>query len=323
MFKNLMNGVSLSAMMLRDADNENGADPKAALREQLSQGNIQKEGINAEQESDDKQDNGDDDEGEENEDADSEEEGDEEKEDDGEVDPNETDEQKTEREAKEKEKQEKETAKLQRKQDRMQRRIDKAVADKKTAEAEIARLKAQLEANPDQKLTAEEIEAKAQALADKKSAEKEARDLEKQFDAACDKLAKAANKADKDFDSKIQELAEDIGPIPSFMIGILEDLDNGGEVLAHIANDDELAEDIWKMRPTKMTKKLVEIAAQLDNAKKPPKKQISKVPDPITPVRTNQRISNTITEADVKDMDRFVAKRRAQMAERRKAQGFN
>lgn len=315
-----MNGVSLSAMMLRDADDENGSDPKAALREQLSKGNVQKEGVNAERESNDKSDNEGDDKSEDDEDADSEEEGDEEddEEDKGEVDPNETDEQKAEREAKEKEKIEKEAAKAQRKQDRMQRRMDKLTAEREEAKAEVARLKAQLEANPDQKLTAEEIEAKAQALADKKAKDKELADLNKKFDAACDKLAKEANKIDKDFDNKIQELAQDIGAIPSFMIGILEDLDNGGEVLAHIANDDELAEDIWKMTPTKMTKKLVELSSKLEAAKKPPKKQISKVPDPGTPVKTNQRVSNTITEADTKNMESYVAKRQRQMAEARK-----
>ena len=40
-----MNGVSLSAMMLRDADNEQGADdPKAKLRAELAKGNLQNEG---------------------------------------------------------------------------------------------------------------------------------------------------------------------------------------------------------------------------------------------------------------------------------------
>lgn len=318
MFKHLLNGSSLLALVLRDAENENGTpDPKAKLREELAKGNIQKEGINAEQNADGEQDSGGDEEGENDEDSDSEgEEGDEEGEDDDKVkDPpeNETDEEKKAREAKEKE-----AAKLQRKQDRMQRRIDKAVAEKKEAEAEIQRLKDQLAANPDQKLTAEEIEAQAEAKAAKKLAEKEAEKLQKEFDDACEKLAKVANKVDKQFDDKINELAADLGPIPSFMIGVLADMDNGGEVLAHIANDDELAEEIWNCKPAKMTRKLVEISAKLEEAKKPPKKQISKVPEPITPVKTNRQVSNTITEADTKNMDEYVRKRQAQMTEARK-----
>ena len=311
MFKHLLNGSSLLALALRDAENDNGTpDPKAALREQLAKGNVQKEGTNNEN-TDNEQDDGENEEDEEDENED-----DEEGENDDEVeDPpeNETDEEKKTREAREKEE-----AKLQRKQDRMQRRIDKAIREKKEAEAEVKRLKEQLEANPDQKLTAEEIEAQAEAKAAKKLAEKEMADLQAKFDKDCENLAKAANKEDKQFDDKINELAEDLGPIPSFMIGVLADMDNGGEVLAHIANDDELAEEIWNSKPAKMTRKLVEISTKLEEAKKPPKKQISRVPDPIAPVKTNRKISNTITEADAKNMDEYVRKRQAQMAEARK-----
>lgn len=318
MFKHLLNGGSLLSYALYDGNNDDGADPKTKLREELAKGNVVKEENNGEQNADDKSDN----EGEEEDNEEDTEDSDEEDEEDGEVkDPpeDETEEQKKEREVKEKIE-----AKANRKQERMQRRIDKAVAAQRNAEAEIARLKAQLEANPDQKLTAEEIEAKAEALAAKKAAEKEAKEIQAKFEDACEKLQKAANKIDKDFDEKIHEIAQDIGAIPSFMIGILEDMDNGGEVLAHIANDDELAEEIWTMKPTKMTKALVEISTKLADAKKPPKKQISKVPDPGTPVKPNRSNgSTTITEADTKNMDVYVAKRQKQIAERRKAQGFN
>lgn len=322
MFKHLMNGSSLLAIALRDADNENGAvDPKAKLREELAKGNTG-ENNDGEHNADGEQDNGSDEEGEEDESSESEEgEGDDEENDDeGEVkDPpeNETEEEKKAREA-----QEKEAAKAQRKQDRTQRRIDRLTAEKRAAEAEVAKLKAQLEANPDQKLTPEEIEAKAEALAEKKAKEKEIADLQMQFDADCEKLAKAANKIDKQFDTKINELADDLGRIPSFMIGVLADMDNGGEVLAHIANDDELAEDIWKAKPAKMTRLLVEISTKLADAKKPAKKQISKVPDPGTQVKPTRVQSNTLTEADAKNMDSYVRKRQAMMAEQRKLKGF-
>ena len=318
MLKHLMNGSSLLALALRDTENENGADPKAALREKLAKGNIPEGENNGEQNADSGSNNEGDGEGEENEGEENEEDDEEENEEDVKDPPeDETAEQKKEREDKEKLE-----AKTNRKQERMQRRIDKAVAAQKAAETELERLKAQLEANPDQKLTAEEIERQAQALADKKAKEKELADLDAKFKKECDALQKAANKADKDFDTKIHDIAEDIGPIPSFMIGILNEMDNGGEVLAHIANDDELAEEIWEMRPTKMTKKLVEISAKLEEAKKPPRRQISKVPD-IAPVRPNRVVSNTITEADAKNMDVWVRKRQAQMAEARKAKGFN
>lgn len=317
MFKHLLNGSSLLALALRDGNNDQGADPKAALREQLAKGNVQKE-TNNEQNPDDKSDN----EGGDNEEEDSEEdkEDDEEEAEEDEIkDPpeDETEEQKKEREAKEKE-----VAKAQRKQDRQQRRIDRLTAEKKNAEAELVKLKAQLEANPDQKLTAEEVETRAEALAIKKAQEKELKDLQDKFDADCEVLAKAASKADKNFNEKIHELAEDIGPIPSFLIGILSDMDNGGEVLAHITNDDELAEDIWKAKPTKMTRLLVEISTKLADAKKKPKKQISKVEAPGEPVRGSRVTSAALTEADAKNMDVYVAKRQKAMMEKRKMQGF-
>jgi len=317
MFKHLMNGGSLLSYALYDGNNDEGAvDPKTKLREELAKGNIVKDESNEAN----SEDNSDDKKGEEEADDEGNEE-DEEGEEEGEVkDPpeNETDEQKAEREAKEKLE-----AKATRKQERMQRRIDKAVAAQRAAEAEIARLKAQLEANPDQKLTAEEIETKAEALAAKKAAEKQAAEVQAKFEEACEKIQKAANKIDKEFDIKIHEIAADIGPIPSFMIGVLEEMENAGEVMAHIANDDELAEDIWKMRPTKMTRTLVEISTKLADAKKPPKKQISKVPDPGTPVKGNRTVSNSLTEADAKNMEVYTRKRMAMIAEKRKAQGYN
>ena len=319
MFRHLMNGVSLSAMMLRDADNENGSDPKAKLREQLAKGNVQKEEgqEDGEQNADGEGDNNSEDgEGEEDDEEEKDEEGDEEVEE-GEK-KEETEEEKAERE-----KQEKIAAKAQRKSDRMQRRIDEATAARKAAEAEVARLKAQLEADPEKKLTEEEVEARAEAIAAKKLADKQMKELQEKFDADCEKLQKAASKLDKDFDDKIADIAEDIGPIPSFMIGVLSDMDNGGEVLSHIANDDELAEEIWGLKPTKMTKRLVEISNKLEAAKKKPKKQISRVPDPPEPVKTNRNSNSTIiTDADTKDMSTYVKKRQAQMLEKRKAQGF-
>lgn len=312
-----MNGSSLLALALRDRDSD-GTDPKAALREQLAKGNtpegqtvIKKvEEDNEQDDADDKSDDEDDD----GEKDDDEEEGEKE-----EV-VEETAEQKAERE-----KQEKEAAKVQRKQDRVQKRIDNLTAAKAAAEAEVARLKAQLEADPDKKLTAEEVETRAEALAAKKLADKEMEQILANFEKACDKLQADARKADKEFDDNINDIATDVGPIPSFMIGVLEDLDNGGEVLAFIAKDDELAERIWGYinKPAKMTKELVEISNKLADAKKKPKKQISKV-ETMEPVRGSGRVNGSlaITEADTKNMESYVAKRQAQMLEKRKLKGF-
>lgn len=315
-----MNGSSLISLMLRDADDEGGSSP-ADLRnkqraELMKNSTVVTSGEKKEAAA----------EGEENN-----QEGDEEGEEEGENEEDEgggekevkEGEEETEEQKKEREEKEKQAAKAQRKQDRMQRRIDAATAKAREAEAEIARLKAQIEADPEKKLTAEEVERLAEEKAAKKLAEKQVADIKAEFEKTCDNLQKAANKIDKEFDIKINDLASEFGPIPSFMIGILDDLDNGAEVFVALANDDDLAETVWNAKPAKMTKKLVELSNKLAEAKKPKAKPLSRVPDPVKPVGSTRVISNTITEADTKNMDSYVAKRQRQMAEKRKLQGFN
>lgn len=312
-----MSGASLIAIALRDRENEDGSDPRTKLREQIAKGNLPegqaviKEGeaevIEEENEEDDEEVN--------------------EPELDADGNPivKEPEAEETAEEKAEREKQEKIAAKAKRKEDRVQKRFDELTAAKATAEAEVARLKAQLEANPEKKLTEEEIETRADAIAAKKLADKEMAEIQAKFEKACDKLQADAREVDKDFDDKINDIATDVGPIPSFMIGVLEDLDNGGEVLAFIANDDELAERIYslKTKPAKMTKELVDISNKLEAEKKKPKKQISKVPDPVAPVKGSRSNNSTaITEADTKNMEVYTKKRMAQIMEQRKARGF-
>lgn len=329
LLRNLMNGVSLSAMMLRDADDEGGsaADARNKLRADLAKNVVvtsgEKKAAEPEAGEGGEEDNEEgEEEGEEGE-QDDDEEG-EEGEEGKDVKEGEEGKQETEEEKKAREAQEKQAAKAQRKADRMQRRIDEATAARKAAEAEVAKLKAQIEADPDKKLTAEEVERLAEEKAAKRLAERQAQEMQDQFDAACEKLAKDATNVDKDFNQKINDIAANFGPIPSFMIGVLEDLENGGEVLAYIANDEDVAEEIYShaKKPAKLAKELVAISNKLLEAKKPKPKQLSKVPDPVKPVGGTRVISNTITEADTKNMETYVAKRQRQMAERRKAQGF-
>ena len=325
MLKHLMNGSSLISLMLRDADDEGGSSPAELRNKQradlmknstVSVGGKEKEAAEGgNEEIEEKEEEGEEDE----EGEDEEDEGEDEEEAEVKKGEEETEEQKKEREAKEKI-----AAKAQRKQDRMQRRIDAAIADKKNAEAEIAKLRAQIEANPDQKLTPEEVERLADEKAAAKLAAKQIKDTQDAFDAACEKLAKEASKIDKDFEAKVNDMAADFGPIPSFMIGVLEDLENGGEVLAFIANDDDVAEEIYShaKKPTRLTAELLKISNKLLDAKKPKPKKLSAVPDPVKPVKGTRVISNTITEADTKNMESYVAKRQRQMMEKRKLQGF-
>lgn len=304
MLKQFLNNSAHTALMLLDAETEKGIDPKIALREQIAKGNLPKEETIVEEavviepkiEPETEED----------------------------IDPDdiitdppeETNEAKSIREAAEKI-----VAKAKRKDDRMQRRIDEATAAAKQAKAELEAFKA---ANPNVKLTEEEVEAKAEALSAQKLAAKQAEDIQKKFDDACSKLAKDATKIDKDFNNKVEDMAEQFGPIPSFMIGVLEDFENGAEVLALMANDDDIAEKIYNLKssPAKMTRELVTISNKLIEAKKKPRKEISKVPDPVEPVNGSRHVSTVITEADTKDMPNYVAKRRAQQEAARKARGW-
>ena len=309
LLKNLMNGASLLTMARFDKE----ADERAALRANLASNAVTEKPASDYADNNDDNENSDDVEN--SEDVKDDENEDNENEDDEEADGDDNDLTPEEKAAKEAEKKaaEKAAAKAQRKNDRMQRRIDEAVAAAKKAKEELEAFKA---ANPDSKLSEEEVEAKAEAKAAEKLAAQKLRDLQTEFDNTCLKLQKEATKIDNDFYEKVVDISDQFGPIPSFMIGVLDDFDNGGEVLAHIINDDELAEKIWNLqeKPAKMTKELVEISNKLLEAKKKPAKQISKVPEPIAAVKGSRTVSTTITAADTKNMDSYVAKRRAQMA---------
>lgn len=226
---------------------------------------------------------------------------------------------------KEKEIADKIAAKVKRKEDRIQKRIDDVIIERDAERAKVAELQAKLDANPDAKLTEEEVETRATAKANEKIREAEVKKLQNDFDADCETLRKEAIKTDKDFDDKINDIAEQFGPIPSFMIGVLSDVSNGGEVLATIAADDDLAEKIWdlKSKPAKMTKELLEISNKLIAAKKKPKKEISKV-EVITPLNSNNVKETVITDKDTTPdgMQDYVAKRRAQMEAAKKARGY-
>src|SRR6266404_2856483 len=313
MFRNLMNGVSLSAMMLRDADNEQGsaAEAKAKLRETIAKGITVTARSSEEAVPDPKED--DESEDEENDDDDKD-----------------ADEEDAEGETKEKEEVEETAAdkkvkeaqelkdKEDRKQARIQKRIDKAVAAQRAAEDEVVKLRAQLEANPEKKLTEEEVQAKAEIIAAEKVAAKELENLQKEFNKACDKLQNEGVKLDKEFTPKVVAMADELGPIPSRVIGVLSDLDNGAEVLKFMVDDIDEAEKIYELKdkPEKLAIALVRIADKLTAAKKPKPKPISQVPDAVEPVKSSRVQSLTITEADTKNMDNYVAKRARQMAEK-------
>jgi hypothetical protein len=74
-------------------------------------------------------------------------------------------------------------------------------------------------AEGEETLTEADVETRAEAKAAQKVADAE-------FTRACNRLADAAEKIDKDFSKKVEELAKEVAPIPSAMVATLDDIDN-------------------------------------------------------------------------------------------------
>jgi chromosome segregation ATPase len=205
-------------------------------------------------------------------------------------------------------------AETQKEKDKFQRRIDREVAKRKVLETENAELKAKLASQPDKEnvLTEEEVEKRAETKAQQKQ-------IQREFEAATDRLFKASVKLDKDFQAKINALADDVGLIPGHLIGILDDLDNGGDILVHFTANHDEAEEIYQMSPAKAAVKLAKLSNKLEAAKKPAPKEISKVPDPVETIKGGAQNPDTLPKDPTKHMDQFVRLRAKQAEERRRA----
>ncbi len=208
---------------------------------------------------------------------------------------------------------EKQEAKTAKEKERIQKRIDKEVAKRKVLETELADLKAQLAAKSSEdgvKFTREDVEAEANKLAEQKVSERE-------FTNACNRLADGAKKLDKDFDKKIQALSEDVAPLPGYMIGILDDIENGAQVLKHFADNQDVYEDIYMLSPVKMATAISKLGIKLATEVKPKPKQISKVPAPNEPINGGAKTS--INLSDKEPIEDWIEKRNRQVAERQAA----
>lgn len=224
--------------------------------------------------------------------------------------------------------QEKKDATTQKEKDRVQRRIDRLTAKTTELELKNKELEAKLAAKPDKALSEEEVETRANQKATQITTERE-------FVNACNRLAKDATATDKEFKKKIDAVVDELGGIqsggmPPHMIGMLDDMDDGGKVLAHLANDIDTYEEVIGLPMAKMATRLAKISTQIaaDEAKaaaeakknKGPKEP-SKVPNPVEPIRGG---STTIPGVYRKGMaqEDYVAmrlKQRQQREERRKA----
>lgn len=203
-----------------------------------------------------------------------------------------------------------------RKQERIDRRIAKLTAEKKAAEKAVADLQAKLQAQIDEsgeKLSPEDVKKEAERLANEQL-------IQREFTAACNRLADNAKKesglTQKAFDEKVNAMADEIGAIPTAIIGILDDLDNGASVLNHLMNNIDEAEEIWALNPAKMALRLAKISDKVAEAKKPKPKQISKVPDPVEAINGGNTSPQVLS--DKMPMDQWMKLRNKQAQEHRK-----
>jgi len=205
--------------------------------------------------------------------------------------------------------------KLQKENERLKRKLSKSEERRKNADKEARALKAKLETTPDKSLTEDDVESRAEAKA-------EAKALEKEFNAAQNRIIKSASKSDKEFMPKIRALADDIGPMQGYMIGILDDLDNGGEVIAHLVNNESEAEEIWELSAPKMAIALAKLSTKLERSKQ---KKISSAPAPINALGGNQT-KNCISiydknwKGDDKD---WIEQRNREVVEKQKNGRYN
>lgn len=203
-------------------------------------------------------------------------------------------------------------AKTEKEKARFQRRIDKEVAKRKEIEQENVTLKAQLEAKNKEdgtKFTKEDVEREAKRIASETV-------NDENFTRACNTLFDEAKKIDKDFKAKTGIMREEVGLIPRYMIEVLENLDNGGAVLAHLTNNLDEAEEIFSMTGPRATLKLAELSSKLITEAKPKVKAVSKVPPPNEPVTNNGR-GGTVTLHSKMTDEEWITQRNKDVAQKR------
>lgn len=197
--------------------------------------------------------------------------------------------------------------------ERMQKRIDTLTAKSRNTEAEKTELQKLLDAKKEDgslTLTEDEVERRAELKAEEKLAQRE-------FKKAVNSLAGGANKLDKDFNSNIKIVTDEVGLLPPVMIGILEDLENeagvkvGPEVLVHLSKNIDDYEDIFPLSEGRMALKLKALA---DKITKKTARAISQVPKPNDPVsgnRVNTQLNDKMSDEE------WIAKRNAEIAAKR------
>lgn len=200
-------------------------------------------------------------------------------------------------------------AKTQKEKDRIQRRIDKLTASNADLKKEVEELNKKLLAKPKEGegLTEADVEARATQ-----------KQIERQFTNDCNKLWKDATKVDKEFDKKVNDMAEEVGKIPGAMIGMLTELDaeNGGAVLSYLTANTEEYEEIFDLigsnKTHKAAVKLEKLSEKIAAEGKPKPKPVSNAPAPMKPVGTGAAASSSTVITGKETMAEFVRKRNLQ-----------
>lgn len=205
---------------------------------------------------------------------------------------------------------------LERKIERLNRRVGKTVGERDDIKKQLKEAQTALEAklaDGEQPLTKEEVDRRAREIADQELTTRE-------FNQAQEKLIKDATKIDKNFMSKINELAQEVAPLPAFFIGALNDVDNGGAVLNYLAdNHDEYEDLISNNSPMRIMKGLLNISNKLIEEAKPKPKKISNAPEPPKAPKGNSGSPDVLPAKPTENMAEFVRLRNKQEAEKRKA----
>lgn len=208
---------------------------------------------------------------------------------------------------------------LEKKVARLEKRTGRTSGERDQLKKDLNAARAQLEAKVEEGaevLTEAEVDRRANIKANELTSNRE-------FNKAVQTLVKAAGKVDKNIENKLTELAADVAPIPGTMIAVLEDLDNenGGAVLAYLANNVDEYEEIWDLPVAKLSNRLNKISNKLAEEVKEKPKAISKVPAPLKGIKGGSESPSVLSDKPNKDQDsmaKFVKQRAIQVELRRK-----
>lgn len=156
------------------------------------------------------------------------------------------------------------------------------------------------------------IAKKAEELAERKLAERRERETLEQSTAAFWEKADELVERYPDFDSVVRDPDLPLnGPILEFVM----DSDIGPELAYHLGKHKGEALKLARMSPVKAVMRLVEIQNEI---KSKPKARVSSAPEPMQPVGNRGRSTASALPSDSDDMETWMAKERARVANLRK-----